>query len=171
MPTKIDALFAAKAVGKEINGRIKALEDEVKADALEQYERDGTDRQRSHLFGNKAGYLTIKEGKPSEHVERFTVTDVQALIDWYEESKPEIECFVADNIEEFAKWHFENTGECPEGCSFIQYESEPGQPTPVLTVKEKVVLPILAENRELSESVANMLLSGGSLMLGDGNGR
>lgn len=168
-PNKLDTLFAAKAVSKEINARVKALEDEVKAEALKQYLEDGTDRQRSRFFGKTAGYLTIKEGSPSEHVERFTVVNVQELIDWYEEVKPEIECFVADNIEKFAEWHFRNTGECPDGCTFIQYESEPGKPSAILTVKEKVVLPMLQEDAQFTSGISSFLLSE-SKLLGDGNG-
>lgn len=159
-PTNVDLLFAAKAVSKEINSRVKALEDEVKAEFLEEYERDGTDRKRSPMFGKEAGWLTMKEGKPSEHVTRFQVDDPQKVIDWMDRERPETDSFAQDNLEMFAKWWFEHTGEKPDGCSLFEYDTEPGQPTPALTVKEKVVLPLLKDNA-LSGHVNELLLGDG----------
>ena len=160
-PTRIDNLFAAKAVGKEIDRRVKELEDEVKAEAIAEYKNGGSDRKRSRIFGNKAGYLTIKEGKPSERVTRFQLVDVQEATDWMDATKPDTDSFAQDNLELFCKWWFEHTGECPDGCTVITYDTEPGEPTAILSVKEKVVLPMLMENGELFGEVNQMLLGDG----------
>ena len=157
-PTKLDILFAAKAVSKEIGNRVKALEDEVKAEFVEEYETNGTDRKRSPMFGSKAGCLTMKEGAKSERVRRFQMNDAQKVIEWMDEQRPDTDCFASDNLAQFAEWWFRQTGECPDGCTVIEYDSEPGKPTPVLQVKEKVVLPMLAEDNLLSGEVNQLLL-------------
>ena len=160
-PTKVDNLVAAKAVVKEVDRRIKRFEDEVKAEFIEEYKNGGADRKRSRIFGNKAGYLTIKEGKPSERVTKFQLIDVQEATDWMDEAKPDTDSFAQDNLEQYCQWWFERTGECPDGCTVITYDTEPGEPTAILSVKEKVVLPILMENRELFGEVNQLLLGDG----------
>ena len=160
-PTKVDNLVAAKAVVKEVDRRIKRFEDEVKAEFIEEYKNGGADRKRSRIFGNKAGYLTIKEGKPSEHVTRFQLVDVQEATDWMDEAKPDTDSFAQDNLEQYCQWWFERTGECPDGCTVITYDTEPGEPTAILSVKEKVVLPMLMENKELFGEVNQLLLGDG----------
>lgn len=160
-PTKVDNLVAAKAVVKEVDRRIKRFEDEVKAEFIEEYKNGGADRKRSRIFGNKAGYLTIKEGKPSERVTKFQLVDVQEATDWMDEAKPDTDSFAQDNLEQYCQWWFERTGECPDGCTVITYDTEPGEPTAILSVKEKVVLPMLMENRELFGEVNQLLLGDG----------
>lgn len=160
-PTKVDNLVAAKAVVKEVDRRIKRFEDEVKAEFIEEYKNGGADRKRSRIFGNKAGYLTIKEGKPSERVTKFQLVDVQEATDWMDEAKPDTDSFAQDNLEQYCQWWFERTGECPDGCTVIPYDTEPGEPTAILSVNEKVVLPMLMENRELFGEVNQLLLGDG----------
>lgn len=160
-PTKVDNLVAAKAVVKEVDRRIKRFEDEVKAEFIEEYKNGGADRKRSRIFGNKAGYLTIKEGKPSERVTKFQLVDVQEATDWMDATKPDTDSFAQDNLEQYCQWWFERTGECPDGCTVITYDTEPGEPTAILSVKEKVVLPMLMENRELFGEVNQLLLGDG----------
>lgn len=160
-PTKIDLLFAAKAVSKEINSRVKALEDEVKAEFVEEYEKHGTDRKRSPMFGAKAGYLTMKDGSASERVTRFQLVNQDEFVDWMDENRPETDSFAQANMAQFAEHWFRMTGECPDGCTVVSYDTEPGSPTPCLTVKEKVVLPMLSGNNLLSGEVNQLLLGEG----------
>ena len=161
MPSKFDYLVAAKATEKEISKRVKALENECKEEFLDEYRAKGVDRVRSTVFDSKAAYMTMAGGKPSELVEKFQLNDPQAMIDWMDEEKPETDSFATDNLEEFGKWWFYHTGECPEGCSVIRYESEPVEPTPRLTVKEDKVLPMLRENPNLLNDVQVLLLDEG----------
>ena len=163
-PTKLDMLFAAKAAQKEIAARVKALEDEVKAEFAEEYRAGGTDRKRSTYFGKSAGWLTMKDGKPSEHVRRFQCVDYEAAARWFDENRPDTDGFAADNLERFCEWWMAQTGECADGCTVIEYDTEPGEPTPALTVKEKVVLPML-EGTELGAAAAEYLLGSGEVPL------
>lgn len=162
MATKLDTLFAAKAVSKEINNRVNALEMECKEELLREYRENGNDRKRSPMFGKEAGYIGIQQGRPSEHVTRFQLVDTDAFVDWMDEAKPETDTFAQANMAQFAEFWFHQTGECPEGCTVIEYESEPGEPIAKLMVKEKVVLPMLQEN-------AGMLGEVNRLLLGDGD--
>ena len=158
---KFEKLFAAKAVVKEINSRLSELEKECKAELLEEYEKDGTDRKRSRIFGSKNAYLTVQEGKPSEEAERFDVTDPNALLDWFEEAEVDTWKFAYDHVREYAEWHFRKTGECPDGCTLLRYMTEPTAPIVKLCVKEKAVLPILQEQAEMLEGTNRLLLGDG----------
>ncbi|MBQ9003057.1 MAG: hypothetical protein IJ087_14485 [Eggerthellaceae bacterium] len=161
MPTNFDLLVAAKAVEKTFAKRVKALETQVKDEFIEKYRNDGTDRMRSTVFDGKAAWMTMKGGKPSETVTKFQMTDAQAVIDWMDENRPETDSFATDNLAQFAQWWFEHTGECPDGCKVITYDTEPTEPTPALTVKEAMVLPVLQDNPRILGEVNELLLGEG----------
>lgn len=161
MPTKFDVLVAAKATEKEFAKRVKALETECKDEFMERYRADGTDRMRSTVFDPKAAWMTMKGGKPSERVDRFQLNDQDAAIEWMDETRPETDSFATANLEEFCRHWFYSTGECPDGCSVITYDSEPVEPTPCLYVKEAKVLPALQANPHLLGEVNTLLLMEG----------
>ena len=161
MATKFDVLVAAKATEKEFAKRVKALETECKAEFVENFKATGNDRMRSTVFDGKAAWMTMKGGKPSEHVVKFQMTDPQEVIEWMDENRPETDSFAQDNLAQFAEWWFVHTGECPDGCTVIEYESEPVEPVPALTVKEAMVLPALQENPNLLGEVNTLLLGDG----------
>jgi len=161
MATKFDVLVAAKATEKEFAKRVKALEDECKEEFMERYRADGTDRMRSTVFDPKAAWMTLRGGRPSERVRRFQLNDPQAAIDWMDAARPETDGFAQDNLERFCEWWFMQTGECPDGCTVLEYDSEPVEPTPALTVKEAKVLPALKANAALLGEVNTLLLEEG----------
>lgn len=160
MDSKYERLYAAKAIMKEMDGEYKKLERECKEELLSEYREDGTDRKRSTLFGGKNAYMSVVEGKPSETAERFDVVDMQSLVDWMDETRPDTDPFAADNLAQFAEWYFRETGEVPDGCRLLTYQTEPKEPTVRLVVKEDAVIPILRES--------GMLQGGFQLLLGDG---
>lgn len=157
---KYEMLYAAKAVMKELDSEYKRLERECKEELLDEYRRDGTDRKRSQLFGGKNAYMSVVEGKPSETAERFDVVDSQELADWMDRTRPDTDSFAAANLAQFAEWYFRETGEVPDGCRLLTYQTEPKEPTVRLMVKEDAVIPILRES--------GMLQGGFQLLLGDG---
>ena len=163
--TPADILWAKKAIVKQLTAEVKEDEQALKAQAIEDYKAGRGGQVRSPMFGNKSGYITVKEGKPPEHVTRFQVDDPQKLVDWMDEARPDTDCFAADNLELFAKWHFEHTGELPDGCHVFEYDTEQGEPTATFAVKEGVVIPMLRDNEgmraALSSSISQMLLPGG----------
>ena len=113
------------------------------------------------MFDPKAAWMTMKGGKPSEHVSRFQVTDPQKVVDWMDETRPETDSFASANLAQFAEWWFTNTGEMPDGCDVFEYDTEPVEPTPALTVKEAMVLPAIQANQELFGEVNQLLLGEG----------
>ena len=159
-PTKLDQLFAAKAVLKDAGKKVAELEDECKAELLRKYGEDGTDRMRSPFFGTESGYMGVTAGKGSEREVRMYVADANEVLDWMDEQHPDCEGFARDYIEEFCKWWFVHTGEDIPGFNRIEYMTEPGKPTVRLYVKEKVVLDKLKN--------ANLLEGVGQFLLGDG---
>ena len=162
MDAEFEVLVAAKAKEKDFSKRVKRLEEKVKADFMADYRANGTDRKRSTVFDPKAAWLTMKGGKPSERVTRFQLVDPDAFTDWMDENRPETDTFAQANMAQFAEFWFHQTGECPDGCTVIEYDSEPVEPTPALTVKEDKVLKALDEN-------PNLLAEVRQFMLGDGN--
>lgn len=161
MTSKFDLLVAMKAMEKEVSKRVKELEDEVKSEFMDSYRASGVDRMRSTVFDPKAAWLTLKGGKPSERVERFQLNDPDAAMDWMDDNSPDTYKFAIANIEEFCKWWFYSTGECPDGCAVIAYDSEPVEPTPCLTVKEAKVLPALKDNPGLLNEASVLMLGSG----------
>lgn len=163
MPTKFDVLVAAKAIEKKIAKRVKALEIECKEEFMDSYRTSGIDRMRSTVFDPKAAYMTLKGGKPSEKVTRFQLNNHDAAIDWMDETRPETDSFATENLEQFCKWWFERTGECPDGCVIFTYDSEPTEPTPMFVVKEDKVLPTLEENPTLLSEARVLMLEEGEV--------
>lgn len=161
MMDKYEVLYAAKAVQKEIDKRVKTLENECKDEVLKCYLEEGIDRRRSKVFDPKAAYITVQAGKPSEEAQRFDVIDIDALTDWMDETRPDTDCFAADNLAMFAEWYFRTTGEVPDGCRLLRYETEPKPPIAKLVVKDAVVLETLRDKSLLAGEVNQFLLGDG----------
>lgn len=157
-PTKIDRLFAAKAVLKEAQKRVSELEAECKEELLEEYSTTGNDRKRSPMFGNEAGYLVIEQHEKKREVREY-VADHGKVNAWLREAKPDYEEFAKDNLDVFCSWWLKTTGEAIPGFERIEIVT-PATYIPKLTVKEKVVIPMLRE--------ANILEGVGRYLLGDG---
>lgn len=158
--SRYEQLYATKAIMKTLDKEYRKLEGECKRELLEEYAQDGTDRKRSKMFGGKNAYMSVVEGKPSETAERFDVVDMQSLVDWMDETRPDTDPFAADNLAQFAEWYFRETGEVPDGCRLLTYQTEPKEPTVRLVVKESAVIPILRDG--------GMLEGGFRLLLGEG---
>lgn len=158
--TLIDRLFAAKAVLKEAERKVKELEDECKGALLDEYRRDGTDRKRSPFFGKEAGYMGVTEGKQPETAVRMYVADRGEVLDWMDEVHPDCEGFARERLDDFCTYWFTNTGECIPGFNRIEYETEPGKPSVRLYVKDGIVLGKLREQGEL-EGIGRYLLGDG----------
>ena len=161
MVTLTDRYFAAKAISKEVDSRVKELEEEVKAQAVADYKEGRGGQVRSPFFGKDAGYVTVVEGKPEHEAERFDVIDGEALADWMEDEDLDFMRFALEHAAEFAEWHFRRTGECPDGCRLLRYTVEAKEPTARATVKKDVVFKVLEEKRP-------ELMKGVGLLLGDG---
>lgn len=112
----------AKVVSTKDPRSIRAqLDEELKAD----YERDGTDRKRILINGTEVGSLSAKIAKPSKET-RFEVTDWEALENW-NFSTDDALAYVVRHVVDFAKWHFEQTGEMPDGCELVEMTHPGGQ--------------------------------------------
>lgn len=157
-PTKLDRLFAAKAVLKAAQKKVSDLEAECKQELLEEYETSGNDRKRSPVFGKDAGYLGIQVSEKKRDVREY-VADRAAVEKWVKEAKPDFADFAMDNLDTFCSWWFMQTGEAIPGFERIEVVT-PATPVPKLVVKEQVVIPMLRE--------ANVLDGVGRYLLGDG---
>lgn len=155
----------AKAVAKKFNDEfVEPLETQAKQELLEDYKTNGTDRRTTPNLGDGMGKLYVKAGKtiPSEEKKRFVVYDKQALDDWMDAERPDTDCFVSENIEQFAEWYAYNsgTGEVPDGCRVEEYTAEgyTTAPTAVLTPNYAKIYEAFAPQLD---GVARLMLEGG----------
>ena len=163
--TPADILWAKKAIVKQLSTEVKEDEQALKQQAVEDYKAGRGGQVRSPMFGNKSGWITVKEGKPPEERTAYVLEDYQKAIDWMDETRPDTDGFATDNIEAFCQWWFTQTGEQIPGFEVRSYTTEQGEPSATFTVKEGIVLPLLMENEEMRAALAGpisqMLLPGG----------
>lgn len=163
-PTKIDKLFALKAVKKKIDEEYKLLEGECREELLEAYGKDGTDRKTSPFFGPDAGKFSIKStgGKDAETVREFEVADDEKLAEWLEENKGAALRYAMLNAKDFAAYWVNWSGEIPDGVEMTETHVEATPPTltaQVYSFNPSVVLEKLGGN--MFEKVNELLLDDG----------
>ena len=164
MVTKIDKLFALKALEQKISDERKALEYECRDELIEAFKEDGTDRKTSTFFGPDAGKFSIKryKAKPGETVVEFNLADDEAFAGWLEENQAAVFGFAKLNAPDLARWWFDTNGELADGIARVEYE-EPGTPATisaqVYSFKPDLVIEKLG---------GNFLASANALLLGDG---
>ena len=124
----VQALYNAvkEAVSTKSPGSLRAEVDE-QVRAL--YEATGAKSFDVKLDGEKVGTFSVVVTKPTEgKVEDiFNIADRGALSEW---EIPDVMAygFARDNINEFARWYFEMTGELPPGCELAEVHTpaDPG---------------------------------------------
>lgn len=170
-PTDMDKLTVAKSIERKWHEEmVEPLEERLKDELLRRKETEGIDKiTTSKFLGFEAGTLLLqkRKGKPSEKGEKFAVYDVQAVIDWMDEERPETDSFASDNLEAFAEWWLHNTGEMPPGCKLIPYETPEVPDRLIPTFKPNADYTIQA----LLNEGGNLFENAERLMIGDGNGR
>lgn len=166
-PTKIDKLFALKAVEKKAEEERKLLEYECRDELIEAFNADGTDRRTSPFFGVDAGKFSLKrfKAKPAKKELAFSLSDDELFAEWLEDNKGAAIEYAKRHVDDFAEWHFRGSGEVADGIEMTETEV-PGQPerltAQVYSFKPDVVLSKLAEN-------GNFLEGANRLLLGDGD--
>ena len=165
-PTKVDKLFAYKAVEQRITNERKALEYECRDELVAAYSEAGTDRLIAPMFPD-AGKFSIKriKGKPAREVVEYNLADDVAFAEWLEDNVGSAISYVKANATDFARRHFEGEGELPEGISRVCYEEPATEPTitaQVYSFKPDEVFNKLAENGNVFDEVNRLMLGGGN---------
>ena len=166
MVTKIDKLFALKAVEQKVSEERKAVEYECREELLDALATDGTDRRTSPYFGPEAGKYSIKrmKGKPASKQVEFHLADDEAFAEWLEANPNAAVSYAKLNAPDIGRWWLRNEGELPDGISMVEYE-EPATPdtvtAQVYSFKSDVVIGKLADD-------GNFLEGANRLLLGDG---
>ena len=165
MATKLDKLFALKALEQKIVEERKLIEYECRDELLEAYRNDGTDRRTSPYFGPEAGKFSIKryKAKPDKKVVEFDLTDDAAFAEWLDKNTDHVIGHLILNYRSFVGAYFEGTGELPDGITITEHV-EPGEPerltAQVYSFKADLVLEKLGEN--FLEGANQLLLSDGN---------
>ena len=166
MASKIDKLFALKAVEQKVKEERELLEYECRDELLEAYAKDGTDRRTSTFFGPDAGKFSIKrfKAKPGKTVTEYNLADDEAFADWLADNPSAASRFAKLHAADLAEWWFDANGELTDGVSRVEYEEE-GTPervtAQVYSFKPDVVIERLG---------GNLLEGANRLMLGESDG-
>lgn len=161
--TITEKAMLAKAVVHKFEEEVAGpLEQQAKAELLEEYRKSGTDRRSTPNLGDKMGSLYIKAGKhvPEERFSVFEVDDEQAVVDWMDESRPDTDSFAANRPKEFAEWYFFTTGELPPGCSMKEHVRGGYDLDPIAVLKPDYKK-IEAAFAPQFEAVQTLMLEGG----------
>lgn len=160
-PTPIDRYFAAECVKKEVDAAHKEAKTQAQI-YLDEAREKGQTSLISTYFGEEAG--EYKRGKTrAKHVVEFNVCDAEELEDWVNANTYSVFLFVKGNVEVFARWIVENTGEVPEGISKDEYDEPPTMKAPqIYRFDHELVKAKLAEG-------GNVLEGANRLLLGDGD--
>lgn len=165
-PTKIDKLFALKALKKKVDEEYKLLEGECREDLLEAYAQDGTDRKVSPFFGAEAGKFSIKRsgGSEASTEDEFALDDDEALAEWLEANQGAAIRYAMLNAADFGAYWLHWSGEVPDGISLKRVEVPAQPPTlsaQVYSFKPEVVIDKLG---------GNLLAGANALLLGEVDG-
>lgn len=167
MATKIDKLFALKAVEQKVTEERKLIEYECRDELLEAFEADGTDRRTSPYFGADAGKFSIKrmKGTPAKEVTEFNLTDDVEYAEWLESNASTLIAYAKLHHAEIAKYSVDNFGELPDGIAMVSYE-EPGK-EPYVTAQVYSFKPDII----IDKLGGNMLEGANRLLLGESDDR
>lgn len=131
------AVFQAlyNKIGRECATKGDGLRAQVDEHFRELYEQTGAKSFDVLLDGEKVGTYSSRFSKPThdELKHEYKVTDYIKLakaLDSMNESYDVdlIKKYAEQNLEEFGRWYFEQTGECLPGSEFVEYV-EPGIPS------------------------------------------
>lgn len=153
---KKEMLYFATAYKKKVDKEWKALKAECDAEFLDEYRESGNTQKRSLFFGKGAGtyYIPIKEAQPPEEIANYEVSDDEKLAEWLDANPDAATRYALLNAQDFARFWFNFTGECPEGIKRGSYTTDgvPETPgTPTMKVKEDVVFEKMQEMGLLAE--------------------
>ena len=166
MPTKIDRLFALKALEQKITEERKLVEYECRDELIESVKADGSDRRISTYFGPEAGKFSIKrmKGKPPQETVRYDNEDWDEFDAWIKDNFEEAVNFIFQKCSLFCEWWFDRTGEVPAGVNRV-VEVMPGTEgslsAQVYSFKSDIVLAKLAEGGNIFEGANQLLLGDG----------
>lgn len=156
----IDRYFAAECVKREVD----QVHKEAKAEAetyLDEARENGQTALVSKFFGEDAG--EYKRGKTrTKHVEEFHLADSEELEDWVNVNTYTMFLFAKDFAKELGRWCLTNTGEIPEGITYVEYDEPPRYKAPqIYRYDHDRVKKMLAQGGNLLEGANQLLLGDG----------
>ena len=151
-----------KAAGEHVStkapGNLRASVDEH---YKRLFEETGAKTFEMRVNGQKVGTYTVKVSQPKTAAARFEVVDPAELLPWVAEAPAEeLAAFAAFLSDEFAEWHFCQTGEVPRGCRMGADQGQEGGKYMGGTLKVDPQLVAKALGAQLPEAMS-LLLEGG----------
>lgn len=166
----IEKLALAQAVYNAVGAEVKTkdpsnLRGRVDAYYREAYELHHGKSYDVQVAGQKVGTYSITTTKPKKGrlEEEFELKDDGEFSEWLgAQSLEDICTFAAEHHDEYALWHFERTGEVPEGCTLLRLavQDEDGGEISRTTFKVDAQKVAQALGASLGEGVAHLLEGG-----------
>lgn len=157
-----EKMFIKQAIYKSVADDVKTGKANARGAFDERYRQryreTGGKSYDALLVGRKVGTVSVVPDNPKPKP-TFTVTDPDALDDWYATCEDAFREYIVSHMDDFAKWHFERTGELPDGCSFEMARPEPKEPTVRLSIS---VDDVVAALDALPGGVSIPMLGGGA---------
>ena len=122
------ALFQAfyNKIGKEVSTKGDSLRARADRHFYEMYEQTGAKYYDVNFLGETVGTYSLRFKKPTqaEVVKELQVTDYTELAQYFDKTDDTYEIdmikkYVGYDLEAYAKWYFEQTGECLPGTEFV----------------------------------------------------
>lgn len=151
-----------------------SLRSRVDVRRRELFEQTGAKTSDVRLLGDKVGTYSIRMSKAveSRQGERFEVEDYAALAKFVtDECGDYLMRYVASDLESFAAWYLDYTGEIPEGCVLKKYVTPAVEPEYIggtLKVDAAKVAEVVHRDAQLNAAFGALLGEGGKLMLAPG---
>lgn len=122
------AVFQAlyNKIGKEVSTKGNSLRARADEYFYDMYQQTGAKSYDVKVLGETVGTYSLRFKKPTqtEVVKELQVTDYVELAEHFDKLTDSYELYmlkqyVAHDLEAYAKWYFEQTGECMPGTEFV----------------------------------------------------
>ena len=165
------ALFQAfyNKIGKEVSTKGDSLRARADRHFYDLYEQTGAKSYDVNFLGETVGTYSLRFKKPTqaEVVKELQVTDFTELAQYFDKTDDTYEIdmikkYVGYDLEAYAKWYFEQTGECLPGTEFVGrfVEGHPKQYDGGVLKIDALKVAQACEHGQL-QGVSQLLLGGG----------
>lgn len=163
--TDVERLAIAQALYKKIAELVDTKDPDSLRSAVDRgykelYEQTGAKSFEVKLNGQSVGNYSVRisKKKPSATSKRFMVKDYEKLAKWFVGLDVDtVKDYAAQDLEKFALWHTEATGELPDGCKIVETITTVGGEYMGGTLKVDPQEVINAMGEQLPPSIAGLL--------------
>lgn len=159
------AIAIEKSLAEITDGKKRdSLRATINRQMLQAYELDHTSKKEIWVNGQPVGHIRVQTNakKIDDTFERFEVISMDSLrafddVDFHEYTARWLERHISD----IAHDYFFDTGEMPDGCDMVTYQTTPAEPKPTVYISVKPELVADALRDGLPAAIAGLITDGG----------